>query len=159
MHLVLPFNGVDHHVELTPYHDFLSPDLVIERRGKGVSKNLNEGVRFSRLPDEQCHYRGHIRGHSNSRATLSLCDGVVSLVRLSQKPPNPLGTLKFEYVLQAGYIQTNEGRYFIEPLSQAEPESDGQHVHMAYRREAPHEKDETGSSAGFSPKRRCGTGG
>ncbi|KAK0074061.1 hypothetical protein PV326_012777, partial [Microctonus aethiopoides] len=34
-------------------------------------------LRFKRATDEQCHYRGFIRGHPNSRAALSLCDGVV----------------------------------------------------------------------------------
>lgn len=78
VHLMLPFNGIDHHVELTPYHEFISPHMVIETRGPGIEKSLNEGLRFARASDDQCHYRGHVRGHPNSRAALSLCDGVVS---------------------------------------------------------------------------------
>lgn len=80
LHLVLPFNNLDHHVELTPNHDFISPDLVVETRGEG---DLNDGIRFKRVPELQCHYRGHVRGHDNSRAALSLCEGVVSNQRFN----------------------------------------------------------------------------
>lgn len=82
LHLVLPFNGIDHHVELSPYHEFISPDMVVETRGAGISTNLNEGLRFRRAADRQCHYRGIVRGHDNSRAALSLCDGVVGIHRV-----------------------------------------------------------------------------
>ncbi|XP_063991205.1 A disintegrin and metalloproteinase with thrombospondin motifs 12-like [Diachasmimorpha longicaudata] len=126
LHLILPFNGVDHHLELTPYHDFISPEMVIETRGDGPVNDLNARLRFKRVSDSQCHYRGFVRRHSNSRAALSLCDGV------------------------AGYIQTDHGRYFIEPMSESKPGKDGQHVHMIYKRQAPTEKD--------SPKGLCGTG-
>ncbi|XP_012140614.1 A disintegrin and metalloproteinase with thrombospondin motifs 7 isoform X2 [Megachile rotundata] len=131
LHLILPINGIEHHVELSPYHEFISPDMVIETRGSGISTNLNDAVRFKRAPDRQCHYRGVIRGHHGSRAALSLCDGV------------------------AGYVQTDHGRYFIEPLHEVIPEVDGQHVHVAYKRDAPHEKK--GSQDG-APKRHCTTG-
>lgn len=79
LHLVLPFNQIDHHVELSPYHEFISPDMVVETRGAGIGINLNEGLRFKKASDQQCHYRGIVRGHVNSRAALSLCDGVVSI--------------------------------------------------------------------------------
>ncbi|GAB1865491.1 A disintegrin and metalloproteinase with thrombospondin motifs 7 [Camponotus japonicus] len=130
LHLVLPFNGIDHHVELSPYHEFISPDMVVETRGAGISTNLDEGLRFRRASDRQCHYRGTIRGHDNSRAALSLCDGV------------------------AGYVQTNHGRYFIEPVYQAEPDADGQHIHVAYKRDAPHERKIQTDAVS---KRHCGT--
>nr|XP_031838900.1 A disintegrin and metalloproteinase with thrombospondin motifs 7-like [Nomia melanderi] len=113
LHLVLPFNGIEHHVELDPHHEFISPDMVIETRGAGLSSNLNEAIRFKRAPDQQCHYRGF-----------------------------------------AGYVQTDHGRYFIEPAHQAEPESDGRHVHIAYERSIPHGghgKDD------HAPRRTCGT--
>lgn len=77
VHLVLPFNGIEHHVELSPYHEFISPDMVIETRGAGLRTNLDEALRFKRAPDRQCHYRGFVRDHQKSRAALSLCDGVV----------------------------------------------------------------------------------
>ncbi|CAK9809490.1 A disintegrin and metalloproteinase with thrombospondin motifs 7 [Anthophora quadrimaculata] len=130
LHLVLPFNGLEHHVELTPYHDFISPEMVIETRGAGLRENLNEALRFKRAPDQQCHYRGFIRGHNPSRAALSLCDGV------------------------AGYVQTNHGRYFIEPVHEAEPQEDGQHVHIVYKRDAPHESKENRDG---TPRKHCGT--
>ncbi|XP_076647153.1 A disintegrin and metalloproteinase with thrombospondin motifs 7 [Halictus rubicundus] len=132
LHLVLPFNGKEHHVELDPYHDFISPDMVIETRGAGLQTNLNEAIRFKRAPDEQCHYRGFVRGHKRSKAALSLCDGVV------------------------GYVQTDHGRYFIEPVNESEPETDGRHVHIVYQRSVPHgihEKD------GHKPKTACGVSG
>ena len=49
-------------------------------------------------------------------------------------------------------MHTNHGRYFVEPLHEVEPESDGQHVHIAYQRYAPHEKED-------SSKKYCGTDG
>ncbi|XP_033312018.1 A disintegrin and metalloproteinase with thrombospondin motifs 12-like [Bombus bifarius] len=130
VHLVLPFNGIEHHVELNPYHEFISPDMVIETRGTGLRTNLNEALRFKRASDRQCHYRGFVRGHRTSKAALSLCDGVV------------------------GYVQTNHGRYFIEPVNEAEPQQDGQHVHIAYKRDDWHEKKE---SRDDSSKNYCGT--
>ncbi|XP_078052164.1 A disintegrin and metalloproteinase with thrombospondin motifs 12 [Augochlora pura] len=129
LHLVLPFNGIEHHVELDPHHEFISPDMVIETRGAGLRTNLNEAIRFKRAPDQQCHYRGFVRGHRGSKAALSLCDGVV------------------------GYVQTDHGRYFIEPASQAEPEPDGRHVHIAYERSLEHEAAEKN---GHAPKKACG---
>lgn len=57
---------------------------------------------------------------------------------------------------QAGYVQTNHGRYFIEPVYQAEPDADGQHIHVAYKRDAPHERK--GQIDAIS-KRYCGTSG
>ncbi|KAI4479568.1 hypothetical protein M0804_010965 [Polistes exclamans] len=132
LHLVLPFNGIDHHVELSPYHEFISPQMVIETRssGIGIAGNLNEALRFKRTSDQQCHYRGIVRGHDNSRAALSLCDGV------------------------AGYVQTNHGRYFIEPMNEVKPELDGQHVHIAYKRDASHEKQNNENNLA---KGHCGT--
>ncbi|KAG7204373.1 hypothetical protein KM043_004817 [Ampulex compressa] len=130
LHLVLPFDGIDHHVELTPYHEFISPDMVVERRGAGISSDLERGLRFERASDRQCHYRGIVRGHEHSRAALSLCDGV------------------------AGYVQTDNGRYFVEPVKDAEPEPDGRHVHIAYKRHVPLENKE---DTGTAPKRHCGT--
>ncbi|XP_044021259.1 A disintegrin and metalloproteinase with thrombospondin motifs 6-like [Aphidius gifuensis] len=124
LHIVLPFESIDHHVELTPYHDFISPEMVIETRGDG--DDLNERLRFKRVSDQQCHYRGFVRDHDNSKAVLSLCDGV------------------------AGFIHTNNGRYFIEPMSESSPGRDGRHIHMVYKRRAPHEKEDL--------KSRCGTG-
>lgn len=82
LHLVLPFKGIDHHVELFPYHEFISPELVIEARGPGIGTDLNQALRFNRVSDQQCHYRGIVRDHDYSRAALSLCDGVVRTLEL-----------------------------------------------------------------------------
>lgn len=88
VHLVLPFNSIEHHLELTPNHEFISPDLVVETRGENAVNDLSNGIRFRRVPDMQCHYRGHVRGHENSRAALSLCEGVVSMSTLPKYYPN-----------------------------------------------------------------------
>lgn len=81
LHIVLPFGNIDHHVELTPYHDFISPEMVIETRGDG--DDLNQRLRFKRVSDQQCHYRGFVRDHDNSKAVLSLCDGVVNIFSIN----------------------------------------------------------------------------
>lgn len=59
-------------------------------------------------------------------------------------------------LVQVGYVQTNHGRYFIEPVNEAEPQPDGQHVHIAYKRDDWHEKKE---SRDDSSKNYCGTSG
>lgn len=59
--------------------------------------------------------------------------------------------------VQAGYVQTNHGRYFIEPMNEVKPELDGQHVHIAYKRDAPHENQTNGKED--STKGHCGTKG
>ncbi|XP_061932556.1 A disintegrin and metalloproteinase with thrombospondin motifs 12-like isoform X2 [Apis cerana] len=100
--------------------------MVIETRGAGLRTDLDKALRFKRAPDQQCHYRGFVRGHDTSRAAISLCDGVV------------------------GYVQTDHGRYFIEPAIETEPKEDGQHVHIAYKR-GPTMKDEV------PKKKHCGT--
>jgi hypothetical protein len=52
-------------------------------------------------------------------------------------------------------VHTDHGRYFIEPMYQAEPEADGQHIHIAYKRSAPHERNRTNGVS----KRHCTTNG
>ncbi|XP_014212896.1 A disintegrin and metalloproteinase with thrombospondin motifs 12-like [Copidosoma floridanum] len=114
VYLVLPFAGEDHHVELEPYPDFISPWLVIETRSVNKVSSL-DGVDLRHASPQQCHYRGRVLQHANSRIALSLCDGVT------------------------GYLHMNQGRYFIEPLHGDEPDASGQHVHVIYKKEAPHE--------------------
>ncbi|NP_001123217.1 ADAM metallopeptidase with thrombospondin type 1 motif-like [Nasonia vitripennis] len=127
LHLVLPFNGADNHVELKPYHDFISPDMVIETRSlDSESSRFNESnLHFKWPSDNQCHYRGALRGHANSRATLSLCEGVV------------------------GYVNTDHGRYYIEPLDGDLPDDDGQHIHLIYKKEISHENMAHANKAPF----------
>lgn len=48
-------------------------------------------------------------------------------------------------------MQTDHGRFFIEPLSETVPDREGQHVHMVYKRKAPHEEERK--------QRNCGTNG
>ncbi|KAJ8669560.1 hypothetical protein QAD02_000819 [Eretmocerus hayati] len=111
LHLLVPFSDMDHHLELEPYHDFISPHMVVEKRaidGDPYDSMYDGDIEFKSPDIELCHYRGTIRGHKNSRAALSLCDGVV------------------------GYIKTNHGKYLIEPLEEDKPKFDGQRVHVVY---------------------------
>jgi hypothetical protein len=41
VHYGLTFDGKDHHVELWPNHDFISPGMMIEERGVGASLGIN----------------------------------------------------------------------------------------------------------------------
>lgn len=52
-------------------------------------------------------------------------------------------------------MQTDQGRFFIEPVSETLPDEEGQHVHMVYDRKAPHED----SNDNKIVKRNCGTNG
>ena len=56
---------------------------------------------------------------------------------------------------QAGYVETDHGRYFIEPVNEAEPQQDGQHVHIAYKRDVLQESS-GGQDHAYS---FCGTSG
>ncbi|XP_034943179.1 A disintegrin and metalloproteinase with thrombospondin motifs 20-like [Chelonus insularis] len=117
LHLILPFDENHYHVELTPYYDFISPEMVIEERGESsLEDDLYERLQFKRASDNQCHYRGLVRDYEDSRVALSLCDGV------------------------AGYIVIDNTRYFIEPIDNSQLEDIDQHVHMIYKREINHEK-------------------
>jgi hypothetical protein len=51
-----------------------------------------------------------VKGHDGSRLALSACDGI------------------------SGFIKTNRGHYFIEPMKGRPPDEDGQHFHVVYRR-------------------------
>lgn len=57
--------------------------------------------------------------------------------------------------VQVGYVQTNHGRYFIEPAHETEPQQDGQHVHVVYKRYAMQKNKEDQEP----PKKHCGTSG
>jgi hypothetical protein len=120
VHYDLTFNGKSHQVEMWPNHDFMSPGLVIEERGPDAALDLNK-VKLRPVKSTQCHYTGRVKGHNGSRLALSVCDGL------------------------SGYIKTNQGHYFIEPMKGQQPQADGQHVHVVYKRSE--------ASAGA-----CGTG-
>lgn len=75
VHYGVTINGRDYHVELRPNMDFLSPNLVFEKRNPNSKVN---DKKLRTLEDRHaCHYTGSVRGKSNSRAALSTCDGLV----------------------------------------------------------------------------------
>ncbi|PSN56829.1 hypothetical protein C0J52_08265 [Blattella germanica] len=109
IHYKLKFNGKDHHLEMWPNHAFISPGAMVEEHGShDVSK-----IKIRRVNNTLCHYKGRVKGHNNSRLALSTCDGLV------------------------GYISTNHDHFFIEPVVGHDPQTDGQHLHMVYRRPLP----------------------
>jgi hypothetical protein len=60
LHYGLTFDGKDHHVELWPNHDFISPGMMIEKRGVGASLDINN-VKIRRANTARCHYTGRVR--------------------------------------------------------------------------------------------------
>jgi hypothetical protein len=61
VHYGLTFDGKDHHVELWPNHDFISPGMMIEERGIGASLDISN-VKIRRANTTRCHYTGRVRG-------------------------------------------------------------------------------------------------
>ncbi|CAG9838536.1 unnamed protein product [Diabrotica balteata] len=107
VHYGLTLNGQDHVIDLWPNHEFLSADLIVERRDPKLRR---ASERFKRIDREKiCHYTGEVRGQNGSRAALSTCDGL------------------------AGYIILDNKRYFIEPLEHHQPNQQGQHLHMIHQ--------------------------
>jgi len=109
VHYGLTFNGKSHHLEMWPNHDFMSPGLVIEEWGPDAGLDINK-VTIRAVNNTQCHYTGRVRGHDGSHIALSVCGGL------------------------KGCIKTNQGQYFIEPMKGQEPQADGKHVHVVYKR-------------------------
>ncbi|XP_072392013.1 A disintegrin and metalloproteinase with thrombospondin motifs 12-like [Diabrotica undecimpunctata] len=107
VHYGLTLNGQDHVIDLWPNHEFLSADLIVERRDPKLRR---ASERFKRIDREKiCHYTGEVRGQNGSRAALSTCDGL------------------------AGYITLDNKRYFIEPLEHHQPNQQGHHLHMIHQ--------------------------
>nr|CAD7570254.1 unnamed protein product [Timema californicum] len=125
VHYALHFNGDLHHIELEPNYDLLSPAMVVESKRNDIRNS-----KFTSPKSQQCHFIGTIRGHRNSRAAISLCEGM------------------------AGYLKTETGDlYFIEPAKDSEPERDGRHHHLIYRQLA---DNPWGDSATVEGKSVCG---
>ncbi|KDR20850.1 A disintegrin and metalloproteinase with thrombospondin motifs 12, partial [Zootermopsis nevadensis] len=109
VHYGLAIYGKEQLVELWPNYDFISPGMMIEERGPGASVDVNK-VKIRPANRTQCHYVGRVKGQNNSRVVLSVCDGM------------------------SGYIKTNEGHYFIEPMKGHQREEDGLQVHIVHKR-------------------------
>lgn len=121
VHYSIHFGGRDHMVEMWPNHRLLSPGLVLETRSSGVATDLNK-LKIRSVENKHCHYTGRIKGERGSRVALSVCSGL------------------------AGHIRTKRGHYYIEPVKDHEPEENGQHLHIIYKR-----------SISSKNKRSCGT--
>ncbi|KDR11853.1 A disintegrin and metalloproteinase with thrombospondin motifs 7 [Zootermopsis nevadensis] len=121
VHYGINLDGQDHVVELWPNHGLISPGFVVETRQSGSASDLNK-LKIRSVNDSQCHYTGRIKGQPESRVALSTCDGIV------------------------GHIRTKRDVYLIEPVEGHEPEVNGQHLHLVYKRSASHDR-----------KGKCGT--
>uniref|UniRef100_A0ABD2XC34 Peptidase M12B domain-containing protein n=1 Tax=Trichogramma kaykai TaxID=54128 RepID=A0ABD2XC34_9HYME len=109
LRFVLLFHGRRHLLVLEPYHEFISRSLSIERRSiADPTSSFRDRVNFVKPNEQKCYYRGAIEKMSNSRAIVSLCDGVV------------------------GYINIDDDTYFIEPLLKDTPHINGKYVHVIY---------------------------
>lgn len=74
LHYKIELNGTEYHLQLTGSSDFIGPGMTVERRKRAIH------VRSSpRDISTKCHYRGFIRGHTNSLVALSACNGLVSI--------------------------------------------------------------------------------
>ncbi|KAJ9585149.1 hypothetical protein L9F63_003040, partial [Diploptera punctata] len=109
VHYKLRFYGKDHHLEMWPNPGFISPGGVVEERGSGSATNVSK-IKIRPIKRSLCHYKGKVKGHQNSRLALSTCEGLT------------------------GYVRTDHGHYFIEPVRNHNPRTDGQHLHMIYRK-------------------------
>ncbi|XP_043277591.1 A disintegrin and metalloproteinase with thrombospondin motifs 7-like isoform X2 [Venturia canescens] len=76
LHYRIELNGTEYHLQLTGSSDFIAPGMIVERRKRAIH------VRSSpRDISTKCHYRGFIRGHTNSLVALSACNGLSGVLR------------------------------------------------------------------------------
>ncbi|KAJ8970173.1 hypothetical protein NQ317_016646, partial [Molorchus minor] len=122
VHYGITVNNQNHHVELWPNHDFLSPNLVFESRDPNLK--VQDRKLRTLVDKELCHYTGNVRGSENSRAALSACDGL------------------------AGYITVDNVRYFIEPVEEHGPNEEGHHLHVVYETQPGYEHYKTKNRCG-----------
>ena len=71
----LDINGENYHFDLEYMHNFVLPGLIVQK--------YSDNYTWIEEEDDQsglsCFYHGAISGSAQSRATLSLCDGMVSM--------------------------------------------------------------------------------
>lgn len=80
LHFLLPVDGKDLHMSVSPNHKLFSPGFVIERRNNQFG-NLSD-VFIERYRGSLCHYVGHIINHTNSQVALATCNGLVRTFKL-----------------------------------------------------------------------------
>ena len=76
LHYSINVDDMELHLSLEPNHRFLSPGFVVERRPEGF-KNISHS-QIKAVPENRCHFTGHIQGHVGSKVALATCDGLVS---------------------------------------------------------------------------------
>ncbi|CAG2066836.1 unnamed protein product [Timema podura] len=106
VHYALHFNGDLHHIELEPNYGLLSPAMVVESKRNDVRNS-----KFTPPKPQQCHFVGIIRGHRNSRAAISLCEGMLKLYS-----PAPLGPDKNQTTELVWTMEFDSQKSFIYPL-------------------------------------------
>ena len=72
----LEINGEIYHFNLEYMHNFVFPGLTVQRYSDNYTW-IEDGGDLTGL---SCFYHGTVNGTAQSRATLSLCDGMVSTV-------------------------------------------------------------------------------
>ncbi|XP_060526930.1 A disintegrin and metalloproteinase with thrombospondin motifs 12-like [Cylas formicarius] len=122
VHYGINMNDRLHHIELWPNSNFLHPNVVIEDRDPtlAIKDRKVRGLDGKKL----CHFTGRVRGQPGSKVALSTCDGLV------------------------GYVTVDNRRYYIEPVAEHEPNSEGHHLHVMYQHHP-----------GDQKIRKCGTRG
>ncbi|KAL3278400.1 hypothetical protein HHI36_013727 [Cryptolaemus montrouzieri] len=86
VHYVIPIEDREHFLDLKPSWNFIGPSLIIERRK--LNRHTRQKVNSNHL---NCHFQGKIKGHDDSYAALSACNGL------------------------RGIIKTGSGIYYVEP--------------------------------------------
>jgi hypothetical protein len=86
VHYGLTFDGKDHHAELWPKHYFISPGMMIEKRGVGASLDINN-VKIRRATTTRCHYTGRVRGSDYSEPGEKHITRMLSLYLESRATP------------------------------------------------------------------------
>ena len=72
---ILDINGESYYFNMEFKHNFVLPGLIVQK----YSDNFTWIEEEDRQSGLSCYYHGTVNGSVQSRATLSLCDGMVSI--------------------------------------------------------------------------------
>ncbi|KAL4227652.1 negative regulation of cellular response to hepatocyte growth factor stimulus [Mactra antiquata] len=118
LHFSVPINRNNHILKLYLNKNLISPGFVVERKGNKFKNVTDSQFSFIDERNKDCHFHGNIVNQSVSKVAVGLCNGM------------------------HGFIHTEHGEFFIEPLQNEQPSNDGQHRHVVYKRSAlPEELD------------------
>ncbi|KAL0270771.1 UNVERIFIED_CONTAM: hypothetical protein PYX00_008067 [Menopon gallinae] len=113
----LPIAGEECIIQLVPNLKMVSPGAVVEVQRRRLERNTTteklenmfENLEIKKLQNVDCHYYGFIKGNSSSKVALSTCSGL------------------------AGFIQTKNGTYTIEPVAKYNTSSEEAYPHILYK--------------------------